>query len=112
MGSTVNFAWQQFSGPNVRFGSKADIRVRPRHVRFTPKSGHWLSALDVRFVPKADMVRCGERHRHSITSSALASNDGECLRGLEIDDQFKIWSALAPADRQPICDRHGQPARR
>jgi hypothetical protein len=26
--------------PNVRVGSKADIRVRPRHVRFTPKSGH------------------------------------------------------------------------
>jgi hypothetical protein len=24
----------------VRFASKADIRVRSRHVRFTPKSGH------------------------------------------------------------------------
>ena len=26
--------------PNVRFGSKADIASGPRHVRFTPKSGH------------------------------------------------------------------------
>jgi hypothetical protein len=25
---------------NVRFGSIADIGVGPRHVRFTPKSGH------------------------------------------------------------------------
>jgi len=25
---------------NVRFGSKADIAVRLRNVRFTPKSGH------------------------------------------------------------------------
>src|SRR5215469_17938018 len=28
-------------GPNVRFGSKADIAVSPTNVRFTPKSGHW-----------------------------------------------------------------------
>ena len=28
---------------NVRFGSKADIGVRPHDVRFTPKSGHgWV----------------------------------------------------------------------
>ena len=28
------------STPNVRFGSKADIAVSPRDVRFTPDSGH------------------------------------------------------------------------
>jgi hypothetical protein len=27
-----------------RFGSKADIGARPINVRFTPNSGHWLSA--------------------------------------------------------------------
>ena len=27
---------------DVRFGSKADIGARPRHVRFTPKSGHYF----------------------------------------------------------------------
>ena len=31
---------------NVRFGSKADIARCPAHVRFTPKSGHWLTALE------------------------------------------------------------------
>jgi hypothetical protein len=30
--------------PNVRFGSKADIEAPSSDVRFTPKSGHWLSA--------------------------------------------------------------------
>jgi hypothetical protein len=29
---------------NVRFGSKADISACPRHVRFTPESGHYRSA--------------------------------------------------------------------
>jgi hypothetical protein len=37
-----HFAWQQSSGPDVRFGSKADITRHPQHVRFTPKSGHWI----------------------------------------------------------------------
>jgi len=40
MGSDRHFAQQQSSGPNVRFGSKADIGVPPIDVRFTPKSGH------------------------------------------------------------------------
>jgi len=30
-------------GLDVRFGSKADIAVRLRDVRFTPNSGHWNS---------------------------------------------------------------------
>jgi hypothetical protein len=30
----------------VRFGSKADIAAPPTNVRFTPKSGHWLSTLE------------------------------------------------------------------
>jgi hypothetical protein len=40
MGSDRHFAQQQSSGPNVRFGSKADIQQCSAHVRFTPKSGH------------------------------------------------------------------------
>jgi hypothetical protein len=28
----------------VRFGSKADIEAPSSDVRFTPESGHWLSA--------------------------------------------------------------------
>jgi hypothetical protein len=33
-------------GLNVRFGSKADIEACLRNVRFTPKSGHRLIALN------------------------------------------------------------------
>jgi hypothetical protein len=39
------FARQQSLAAYVRFGSKADIALGLRHVRFTPKSGHQLSAL-------------------------------------------------------------------
>jgi hypothetical protein len=35
-----HFAPQQSLGPNVRFGSKADIEEGATDVRFTPKSGH------------------------------------------------------------------------
>src|SRR6516225_1150009 len=30
---------------DVRFGSEADIGARPRHVRFTPESGHSVAHL-------------------------------------------------------------------
>jgi len=30
-------------GLDVRFGSKADMAAHSSDVRFTPKSGHWLS---------------------------------------------------------------------
>jgi len=46
MGSNLHFAWQQSAGPNVRYGSKADIAAPPTNVRFTPKSGHSLKALE------------------------------------------------------------------
>jgi hypothetical protein len=39
----TRFAPQHKTPANVRFGSKADIEVPPIDVRFTPKSGHWLS---------------------------------------------------------------------
>ena len=45
-GSDRHFAWQQSLGPNVRFESLADIGVRPRDVRFTPKSGHRNSVVE------------------------------------------------------------------
>jgi hypothetical protein len=35
---------------------------------------------DVRFVPKADIVRCGERRRYSMTSSATASSADGTVR--------------------------------
>jgi hypothetical protein len=41
------FAWKVPRGcdTNVRFGSKADIAVRPSNVRFTPESGHCPTQL-------------------------------------------------------------------
>jgi hypothetical protein len=40
MGLNGHFARQQSAGPNVRFGSEADILGALHDVRFTPKSGH------------------------------------------------------------------------
>jgi hypothetical protein len=37
--------WSNRFHPNVRFGSKADIRVAKSHVRFTPESGHQNNAI-------------------------------------------------------------------
>src|SRR5215470_16712263 len=47
MGFRSEFARQQSWPAHVRFGSKADIGARPRHVRFTPKSGHRLMSLSL-----------------------------------------------------------------
>jgi hypothetical protein len=42
------FASQKSSGPNVRFGSKkADIRARPRDVRFVPPADSCTAAIDM-----------------------------------------------------------------
>jgi hypothetical protein len=40
----------------VRFGSKADIRVRPRHVRFTPNSGYWNSVVECPLRAKSGLM--------------------------------------------------------
>ena len=55
MGSDGHFAWQQSSGPNVRFGSKADIAPRQINVCFTPKADIETRPRHVRFVPQADI---------------------------------------------------------
>ena len=41
---------------DVAFESKADIASGPRHVRFTPESGHRDSNEMIRFVPKPEVV--------------------------------------------------------
>ena len=60
--------------------SKADVSAHPWDVRFTPKSGHWLSVSGCPFVPKADILRCGKERRYSITSSAVESSFGGTVR--------------------------------
>jgi hypothetical protein len=40
-----------------------------------PKTDIAEGRPDVRFMPKADILRCGKKRRYSITSSAVASSD-------------------------------------
>jgi hypothetical protein len=51
MGSDRHFAWQQSSGWNVCFGSKADIEARPPNAALPPKADIAERDWDVRFVP-------------------------------------------------------------
>src|SRR6516164_3609749 len=55
-------------------GSEADIVERRYDVRFTPKSGHWLSPWHVRFVPLTDIRVDSEIRgaRKLATSSAFS----------------------------------------
>jgi len=69
-------AQQQSEAGNVRFGSKADIRVDPRHVRFTPKSRHWLSGSGCPLCAKSRHSALRRDRRYSITSSARADSVG------------------------------------
>src|SRR5262249_55674118 len=59
---------------HVRFGSKADIQPQKRDVRFTPKSGHWLSVLGCPLCAKS-----GHWRPYSITSSATERNASAIL---------------------------------
>jgi len=45
-----------------------------------PKADIGTQSWNVRFVPKADILRCGKEHRYSITSSARASSAGGISR--------------------------------
>ena len=89
-----HFAWQQSSGPNVRFGSKADIAAPPTNVCFTPKSRTSELSLEIRFVPTADILRCGKERRYSITSSA------RCLswRGTSMPIAFAVLRLITSSN--------------
>jgi hypothetical protein len=60
MGSNRHFAWQQSSGPNVRFGSKADIGRSIAMSALPPKADIVQRSGNVRFVPKADIEARGQ----------------------------------------------------
>ena len=55
--------------------SKADIHPPSAMSALPPKADIGTHSWDVRFVPKADILRCGKERRYSITSSARASSD-------------------------------------
>jgi hypothetical protein len=56
---------------HARLESEAGIDARPSHVRFTPKSGHWLSRLECLLYAIAD-IRLARitRSVHKSSSSA------------------------------------------
>jgi hypothetical protein len=60
---------------DVRSGSKADILVISRHVRFTPKSGHSAALLQCPLSAKSGCEQSQQGTTYSITSSASAKND-------------------------------------
>jgi len=92
IGTDSHFAQQQSSGLNVRFGSKADIRVRWRNVRFASKSGH--SALQPIASLFDHLVGC-HLHRHRYGKS-------ERLRGLEVYDEFEFRRLLHRQIGRPL----------
>jgi hypothetical protein len=67
-------AGQQNQLADVRFGSKADIEAPSPDVRFTPKSGHDLSALGCPLCAKS-------RHwpAHSLATSSARPNGAEMV---------------------------------
>jgi hypothetical protein len=73
MGSNSHFAQQQSSGPNVRFGSKADNGALPIDIRFTPKSGHqnWLGLRSAQQLRQLGDIR---RDPPRLILRALVSN--------------------------------------
>jgi hypothetical protein len=56
---------------DVRFGSKADIALRSRHVRFTPKSGHWQTTVGCPLCAKSGCEQVQQMARYSITLSPI-----------------------------------------
>ena len=69
--------------PNVRFGSLADITTRPRHVRFTPDSGHSADELACPFC--AISGHPGMGHACRITSLGRLFADAHLLVDLVLE---------------------------
>ena len=51
---------------HVRFGSKADMTALPRDVRFTPKSGHGLSAIGYPLLHPDRPVPTGQKSSEAV----------------------------------------------
>jgi hypothetical protein len=80
MGFNGHFAQRQFLETDVRDGSKADIALGPRHVRFTPESGHSPTRSGCLLWAISGLMHCSKQHLYSITSSARASSEGGTVR--------------------------------
>jgi hypothetical protein len=83
MGSRGQFARQQSWVAHVCFGSKADIVGYQRNVRFTPKSGHWLSVLGCPL--------CAKTGHASYFGSALTNANVEPWAGFDSTQIRPPW---------------------
>jgi hypothetical protein len=70
---------------NVRFGSKADILTISRHVRFTPKSGHWRATVGRPLCAIGGSAPFQERSRFEWNVSSIASRTLAVCWALPID---------------------------
>jgi hypothetical protein len=61
---------------------------------FPPKADVPQHRLDVRFVPKADILRCSEECRYSITSSARPRSGN----GIEMPSAFAVWALITSSN--------------
>src|SRR5262249_9021146 len=64
-----------------------------------PKADIDRPGHNVRFVPEADILRCGSEWRYSITSSARRSNDG----GIERPSVFAVLRLTVSANLVGAC---------
>ena len=73
---------------DVRFGSKADIAIRPRHVRFTPESGHRLL---LRFSPFEAVIQVIQFAADPLREPATIS----AVSGLRVVVNVSGWAAIS-----------------
>jgi hypothetical protein len=80
MGLRVNLRRKIRQSPMSHMGQKQTLkRLRPTSA-LPPKADIVQPDANVRFVPKADILRYGKKRRYSITSSARASIDYGIVR--------------------------------
>ena len=80
-------------------GMSASGHKRTWRLQFAMSALHSIADIaerdrDVRFVPKADILRCSKRRRYSITSSAATSR--ACAACAEISGRLATISAPPP----------------
>ena len=83
---------------DVRFGSLADIRPKELDVRFTPKSGHWLSVLGCPLCARSRLMQCSKKvlfnHLVSECKKRFRNLDAERLGDCDINDKLDFGRLL------------------
>jgi hypothetical protein len=85
MGQRDPFATQQFLAAHVRFGSKADIALGPRHVRFTPESGHSLRRRRYLLSAKSGLMHLLFDHLIGDGEKVRRNGNAECFGCGDVD---------------------------